>query len=132
MPDYTALAATALRLVTDAGTAVSLVRLGSTPADSSKPWRGQANPRSPAAETVAGFGVFVQPAAAERLGIAALDSDFVKRAEAIAIVTLSTTPVNDIKKFDELVVGAQRWRIQGVEQLKPATTTLLYFVSVAQ
>jgi hypothetical protein len=52
----------------------------------------------------------------------------VKRAEQILIAVADA----DIEDFDEVVDGSARWRVTGVEKLRPADTTLLFFVGVAR
>ena len=125
--DYTALAATATKLVTDAGREITFVRLAKAAATNTTPWRGAApDPRTPADATTGAQAVAVEPSSAVALGIATADSDFIKRAEAIYIVE----PAPDLETYDEVIVDSVRFQINEVQKLKPATTTLLYFVSV--
>jgi hypothetical protein len=125
--NYTALAAKATTLVANAGRAITFVRLEETPTDSAKPWRGATDSRSPPDATQPANGVAVEPSSVVALGIATVDTDFIKRAEQIFIVTPAA---DDLDTYDELIDGATRWRINEVQKLRPADVTLLYFVSV--
>lgn len=127
MPDYTALAATALRLVKDSGRLVQFRKLNSDPVDNAKPWRGAADP-TVGGVTVDAYAVAVPPSSASALGLSTSDSDLVKRSEQILIVAPASA---DLAEFHEVIDG-RTWRITGVETLRPADTTLLYFVGVAQ
>lgn len=127
--DYVALQKTARGLVNDLGRPVTFVQLTETPADPSEPWRGADTPRNPAATEVPGDAVAVPPSSASQLGFTNLDSDFVKRAEQIFIAVVDAGQP-DIEEFDEVIDGATTWKINAVEKLQPATTTLLFFVSV--
>ncbi len=128
--DYTALATTAKRLVDENGRSVTFRRLSRTLDDAAKPWRGSATPRTTVDATVEGFAVVVPPSAASALGLSTTDSELVKRSEQIMIVALGSTSTDDLATFDEVLDGTELWKIQQVETLKPAATTLLYFVGV--
>lgn len=128
MVDYVRLAATATRLVEANGRAMSFVRLDEIPTDLDEPWRGATLARAPAAETVSGSAVAVPPSSLVALGRKTTDEDFVKRSEQILIAVADS----DIEGFDEVLDEEVRWRITGVEKLKPGSTTLLYFVGVVR
>jgi len=127
MVDYVALAATATRLVEANGRALSFIRLEDTPTDANEPWRGNTAPRNLADSVVLGSGVAVPPSSASTLGIHVTDDHFLKRAEQILICVADS----DIENYDEVIdEGSTVWKITGVEKLRPATTTLLFFVGV--
>ncbi len=130
--DYVALANQALTLITDNGRSVTFRRLDRTPADPAMPWRGAADPRATPDASVAGPAVAVPPSGAAALGLRVEDSELVKRSEQIFIVALGATSTDDLTTFDEVLDGTELWKIVGVEKLRPAATTLLYFVGVAR
>lgn len=126
MVDYVRLAATAKRLVEANGRDLSFVRLAETPTDPAEPWRGKTAPRE-AATVVLGSGVAVPPSSATTLGIHVMDDHFLKRSDQILICVAE----EEIDNFDEVIdEGSTVWKIEGVEKLRPAETTLLYFVGV--
>ena len=131
--DYVKAATTAARLVSENGRSVTFLRLDQTIDDSAKPWRGTSNPRTVPDDTVTTSGVFVSPMeGGALLGRTTTSIEWIKRSEQICIVALGATSTDDLSRFDELLDGTERWRITGVETLKPGSTTLLYFVGVAR
>ena len=126
--DYAAALETANRLVQENGRQMTFNRLASTPADPAKPWNGPANPRSPVAETQTLYAVEVDPAS---LGKATQDLDFVKRSTKFLIVAPGAY-LGDLALFHEVLDEASLWRVQGAERLRPAGTTLLWYVGVRQ
>lgn len=127
MPDYTKLAATAQRLVENSGRDITLVEFNTTPADASKPWRGASDPRTTPDATLAVSGVFVEPSSATKLGMSTEVSDLLKRSSQIIIVASTA----DLKSYNEVIDSdSSRWKIVGMETLKPGDTTLLYFIGV--
>jgi len=127
--DYTALQATARDLVNQAGRPVTFVQLEETPSDANEPWRGAVAPRAAANLEVSGDAVAVPPSSATQLGFSSTNEDFVQRAEQILIAVVDAGQP-DIDEFDEVIDGATRWKINAVEKLQPAGTSLLFFVSV--
>jgi hypothetical protein len=127
--DFVKLAATANKLVAKNGRSVVFNKLGKTPADPAFPWEGPADPRSPIQATVTARGSFVEPDNASRLGFDAQTSELVKQSQQIMIVGQPTTG-ETLEDFDEVVDGAETWKITLVTKLKPADVTLLYFVGL--
>jgi len=131
--DYVALANKAQTLVQDSGRSVTFRRLDRTTLDDAgKPWRGTATPRTTVDASVTATAVVVSPAGAAALGIVTLDSELIKRSQEVMIVALGATSTDDLSTFDEVLDGTVLWKIQKVDTLKPADTTLLYFVGVAR
>lgn len=123
--DYAKLAATAKRLVTNAGTSVEFARLNSTPANPSMEWRGATDAET-GETTVAGVAVRVEPSSAQRLGLSVEKDGFVKRSQAILIAV----PDSDITDFDRATFDGVSYNIEGMQVLRPTDTTLLYFVGI--
>lgn len=123
--DYEALRTRAATLVAANGAACTFYQLNATPADVSQPWRGAADPSSDETE-VLGSAVRVEPESSTRLGLRVAKEGFVKRSEAILIAAVET----DVRGYDEVLFDGVRYNIEGVEVLKPAGVTLLYFVGI--
>jgi len=124
--DYVKLAATALRLVTNNGKSITIAKLGTTPSDVAKPWRGPADQRSPYADSETVMAVEVPLAG---LGKMISKSDIPDGVKDFYLVApgLTTPALND---FDELVDGSTTYRIVSVNVLKPADVVLLYAIGV--
>lgn len=130
--DYGPLATIASNLVTEFGRPVVLMKFDTTPADPLKPHEGPADPRGSGATTVTINAVFVEPLAADKLGISSSNSDLVQRSEQIMIIGPGTSLTEDLATFDEVIDGGQTWKIVATEKLQPATVVLAYFVGVAR
>ena len=129
MVDYVKLAATAARLVSNNGRSITLVEFDKTPDDADKPWRGAVDPRISPESTKVVSGVFVEPSSAVRLGMSSEVDDLLKRSSQIIIVAST----DDLEVYNEVIdTDTKRWKIVGMEKLKPADTTLLYFIGVAR
>ena len=127
--DYAELETTARTLVNDLGKSVTFRRLDDTPTDSNQPWRGNADPRGGGSDTIEGDAVAVPPSSATQLGFSTTNEDFVKRAEQILIAVVDAG-AGSIEDYDEVTVEGAVYKINAIETLRPATTTLLYFVSI--
>ncbi len=129
MPNYAQLAATAQRLVVDAGRPIILVRLDTEPPDTSKPWRAP-TPRSTGATEVPCTGVFVPLSSRTFLGSEAYLPQDVNRGEQICIVAALDTS-EDLLTFNEIIdEDGTRWKIMRPQVLQPASTKLLYAFEV--
>jgi hypothetical protein len=127
--DYTRLAEMAERLVRNNGRSISFVKLNTTPANPSRPWKG---PASGGETTLALNGVFVPPNTVRQFGLTALGEgtefkDLVTFSEQIIITAQGD---NDLREFTSVVDNGDRWGIIGLQVLKPGSTTLLAFVGV--
>lgn len=130
--DYDAIAATARALVEANGRQVTLRAFNNTPSDGAKPWRGNTNPVAAPSASATPYGVAVPPSSATSLGMSTQDNDLVKRSEQIFIITPVGGETLDYSDMNELVDGTVPYRIVGVEKLRPANVTLLYFIGVAR
>ncbi|MCK5131701.1 MAG: hypothetical protein KAR40_06060 [Candidatus Sabulitectum sp.] len=127
--DYVKLAATALRLIAAAGREITVIKFNQTPADAGKPWEGPSDPQTVPDATSTVKGVFVSPAGAPALGLQAISEDLLKITVEIAIVHAGSF---DLAEADEIIDGGVHKTISFVDKLKPADTTLLYFIGVAR
>ena len=137
MADFVKLAATAKRLIEKNGRAVTLYRRERTPAVSSDPWRGTPASAKPEA-TLGPVKMAFVPAGGSGLGKMITDAsgqltkeiDQVGFLAADSVVALSPAEP-DVKKYDTLVDGSERaYKIQQVGELKPADTTVIYFLGL--
>jgi hypothetical protein len=126
----TTIANLAKSLIEQSGRNVTFVKLSSSVDDSAKPWRGTTTVRSAPSASTDAYATFVPPSGAAELGLSTQDVEWVKRSEQICLVALGADSTVDLATYDELLDGSQRWKITGIETLKPANTILLYFVGV--
>jgi hypothetical protein len=131
--DYDRMLATAQRLIGNAGRTITLRRLNNTPTDSNKPWRGNASPTTPPAESVQISAVAVPPASLIQLGFRVeLRDDVVQRGSQVLIAAPPTSGETDLGDFDEMVDSDNKvFKVKVLDTLRPAETTLLYFLEVA-
>lgn len=119
MVDYTALAATAKRLIDKNGRDITLTKRDRTPTDANKPWRG-----GNAAPTSVGpiKGVLV-PFTAEEI-----DGSLIRREDKKALVAANDDDSELLEQFDVLIDGdpADPWRILDVELINPGDVRVIY------
>ena len=130
--DYAVVAQRARALIEANGVLVTFQKLGSTPADPSKPWDGPASPRATVDASVSVPIVAVPPSSASSLGMRTVDQELLKRTQQIWVVAPGAELAFQLSTGDEAIREGQRWRIVFTETLRPATVTLLYFVGVAR
>jgi len=127
--DYTGLVADAQALIFEFGRSVSFIKFDTTPADAAQPWLGAAAPRTVPDATLAVNAVFVEPDSTRALGLSHTDNDMVKRSEQIMI--LSPGASDDLDTYQEVIDSdGTRWKVVGVQVLKPAEVVVLAFVGV--
>lgn len=131
MVDLTPLIATAQRLITENGRAVTLVQFNTTPSNSDKPWLGPADPRSSPDSTLAVDAVFVNPGETFSLGASFKVSDLMKRSEQIMLVSPGASA--DMSLYNEVIdTDGSKWKIDQIEVLKPGTSVALVYVGVSR
>jgi len=126
--DYAALATIAETLIEANGRSVTVNKLGVTPGDAGKPWRGQS---APVQATVTGAAVFVTMSDAE-FGLLVQNTDNVMRAEEVALFAANNDESNALEEFDQIVDGSATWKILRTQLLRPGSTRLLYMFEVAR
>lgn len=128
MVDYTKLAATALRLIKKNGFQITVNKLGTTPADPNKPWRGPADNNNPLAATETLWAI--------EAGLSESDAGAVVKKKDIPddlLVPLLVAPelnTPSLLDYDQVIVDGQTCPIVQITQLKPASTVLLYEIKV--
>jgi len=129
--DYAKLAATAERLVTDAGRTVTLVARDRNPADPAQPWNGPADIAA-GETTVEVPAVQLLPNAVRIFGLSALGDanefqGLVTYSELVYIVFQGEENLEDYSIVRDDGVDFQ---VEATQALKPANTTLLGFIGV--
>lgn len=115
------------------GRSVTFIKLETTPADSDKPWRGAADPRTTPADSLSTSAVFVPLSSASNLGLSTKSEELVKRTRQVAIVALGSESTEDLEDYQELIDSdGSRWRITFIETLKPADVRIMHFVGVGR
>lgn len=131
MADFSRQQATAQRLISANGGAVTLRKFDDAPADASAPWEGPADPRAGGVTEVAATAVWVQPNSARKLGIGWVTDDLVKRSEQILIIAGSAGV--DLSGFNEVDGPGGNFKIVDVERLAPdGATSLVWFLGVSR
>ena len=126
MVDFTKLATTAQRLVSENGRTVTIVQLSKDLDDPTKDWRGKHDPRANPEDSISATAVFVDPASFSSLGFKTDAREEVKRSEQIALVALGSGTVKDLTTFDEVQDGDINWSIIFSEKLQPGSQVLLF------
>lgn len=123
-------ASLARRLIVSRGRMVTFIKLDTTPADNSMPWRGATDPRANPSETATVPAVFVPPSGAARLGFSTFSEELLKRSNQIAVCAAGSY---DLETFDEVIdTDTTRWKVIFTETLQPATVRIIYFVGLSQ
>ena len=133
--DYTKLAELARVLVSENGRTVDFVRVDQDPADATKPWNG---PAAPADND--DYDAFVEavpvaavpPSNVNELGLTTIDQDLLKRVELIYIVAPGLGVTADLATMNRVLDGGVTYKVLFSETLRPATTTLVYFIGVVR
>lgn len=134
MVNFTKLAATAKRLIEKNGRTVTITKDDRTPADPSMPWLGPDDvPTSPDGLTFQAKVAFV-PATGGGLGNRRQENPSVEDLEfKQGLVAHGSLPAGtDLLTFNWLVDGLKVYRLESVEELKPADTELIYTLELAR
>jgi len=129
MADFAKLAATAKRLIEANGRTLTLRKRNRTPESAAQPWRGPAATPATAASgvTLSVVGVVV-PVTGTGLGSVKVVGDtLTQRFEQAALIASASLPTGvDLKEFGTLVDGDRAWTIARVQELRPASTSVIY------
>lgn len=113
-------------LIPENGRSVTFIQLSA--ASGGFPGEGPADPRNPPARAVTVIGCFVEPDSLQRLGITTKIDQLLQTSDRICLITGTT----NLRGYDEVIDSddGRYYKIQGMEELKPGTTSLLYFVGI--
>ena len=128
--NYAKAARTALKLLTENGRPVTLVKYDTEPDDPNRPWRG-----AEGNTTITATAVFTDPVSEKDLGTAEVLGDFhsVKQGQQIAFLAASEnldangTPI-DLTEYDQMIDGGLAYRMIEIHKLGPGETPLMYEV----
>lgn len=129
--NYTKAQATALRLLTDNGRAVTLVKYDTAPDDPNRPWHGASGNT-----TITVTAVFTDPVSEKDLGSAEVlmgDASGVKQGQKIAFIAAAENlddngaPL-DLTEYDQLLDGGFSYRMVEIHTLGPGPIPLMYEV----
>lgn len=129
--DYSGTIATALRLITKFGTAVSFIEYDQDVDDEEKPWDGPTDPIDDGTSVTLQC-VFVPPAKVRAYGITTLASDYdidglFNKYDRIGMVAPEG---NDMSRFSAVVIDSVRFGMDRLAVLEPADTPIIAFVGV--
>jgi hypothetical protein len=130
--DYSTTIATAQRLITKFGRAITLVEFDTTLADSAKPWDGPADARTAPDSTLALDAVMVQPGgSSQQLGFQVFNEDLVARMNGLFIV--SPGAAADLALYQEVIdLDLVRYKIIATEVLRPGPDVIVGFIGVSR
>lgn len=130
MVDYVKSLATAKRLIQEAGRQVTILQLASTSAEPTQPWASPTTPRAtPDASTMV-YAVAVPPSSAQQLGLGVVAEDLMARVSQILICEPGTDDPDNLHLYHIVQDGGHDHKIVFAERLRPADTTLLYYLGL--
>lgn len=117
--DYAEFQVLAAELFTEFGRSVVLNKIDTTPADSSKPWRGPTDIAASPDDTAAVDGVFLDTISSRYLGLTIERQEGDKGEQKLVLIATNAAPTKDLRLFNELVDGSTRYYIQALNVLQP-------------
>lgn len=92
------------------------------------PGESAGDPRNPPARSLSVIGCFVEPDSLQRLGITTKIDQLLQTSDRIMLVA----GTHSLRGFEEVIDSddSRYYKIQGMEELKPGTRSLLWFVGV--
>jgi len=120
--DYINLAAVADRLISENGTDVTLVKVNRALADGSQPWKGGNVPTGSTTKLVK--GVIVE------YDLRDIDGEQIQRGDRQLVVSENSASPEDIRTFDNIVIGTETWKIILVQVVEPGDTRILYSIGI--
>lgn len=122
--DYGPMIAKAKAAVIKYGRSIKLAKID-TDGHATNPWR----PETVATEVSAAYsGLFFPPSQGAALGLNIEINDLLKRASEFVLVATD----DDISSYNLVIDGSSRYRIEGMERLKPGDRTILWILGVRQ
>lgn len=119
--NYTALAATAERLIRENGRDVTFKRRNKTPADATKPWKGAGAPSGDTDHTVKGVLV---PYTEDEMK----DEQLRRGSMKAYVASNEITQQDDFEFLSDAVTG--EWRVVTVQPIQPGPVCVLFEVAM--
>ncbi|WP_143023462.1 hypothetical protein [Nitrosomonas ureae] len=131
MMDYAARLAKVKARIRAKGRQITLSTLDPDSAIEGKPWRSATNPRDPEntiRTTIS--AVNIPLSSASSLGIRSETIELYKNTKSVFIAEPGEDTPEDFDQYHVVIDGDQESKISFIEKLKPADTTLLYYIGV--
>lgn len=124
---YTEANDVAVELVEEFGRDIVINQYDGADQDTAKPHRGQSDTPT---DTATVKGVIVSPSDAAELGIKTTKADLVDRLSQVAIVAAGSADAQgkNLREFSEVVDSDQTFEISEVQELRPGSVRLLYYI----
>ena len=130
--DYAAKLAKVKAKIRAKGRQITLSNIDPDSADTNKPWLAATNPRDPLnTDSTTIYAVNVPMIAASSLGIRSEAVELCKDTQSVYIAEPGENTPEDFDQYQLVTDGNQEFKISFIEKLKPADTTLLYYIGVA-
>jgi len=128
--EYEEMALFAREEIDTGGRTVDIIEFGKTPKTVGKEWEGPLSSRDNPDKKVTTKAIFVNPSSLVQLGLMTISDDLVIKSQQILQVAPGNDITDDLEDFSEVIDGDTEWKIVGVQKLRPADRTLLYFIGV--
>ena len=129
--DYAKLLATVKRLLKRNGKQITLSMLDDAAGATGKPWLAVANPRDPdVVDSIQVYAINLPVSAGASMGIRTDSIELSKNIKSFYIAEPGTDTPDNFDQYQLLTDGSQELKIAFIEKLKPANTTLLYYIGV--
>lgn len=128
--NYAKAQATALRLLTENGRPVTLVKFSTMPSDLNKPWKGSTGQP---VSTLTVTAVFTDPVSEKDLGAAEIVMETVKSGKKIAFIAAAENldsegePI-DLTEYHQMIDGGLTYMMAEIHILSPGPIPLMYEV----
>ena len=130
--DYAAKLAKVKAKIRAKGRQITLSTLDHESADTNKPWLSTTNPRSQwKTNRIQIYVVNIPMAAANSLGIRSDAVELYKDTQSVYIAEPGDLTPEDFDQYQLVTDDEKEFKISFIEKLKPADTTLLYYIGVA-
>ena len=129
--DYTKLLATVKRLLQKNGKQITLSMLDDADRTTGKPWLAVTDPRdTDVVDSTQVYAINLPLSAGASLGIKADSVELSKNIESFYIAEPGADTPDNFDQYQLLTDAGQEFKIAFIQKLKPADTTLLYYIGV--
>lgn len=131
--DYAAKLAKVKEKIRAKGRQITLSNIDPDSAITNKPWLAATNPRDPLnTDSTTIYAVNIpMSAASTSLGIRSEAVELYKDTQSVYIAEPGEDTPENFDQYQLVTDGGQEFKISFIEKLKPADTTLLYYIGVA-
>ena len=130
--DYAAKLAKVKAKIRAKGRQIMLSKIYSNSADVGRPWLAAGDSRDQMiAANATVYAVNIPMGAAGSLGLRSEVVELYKNTQSVYIAEPGEDSPEDFDRYQLITDGGQEFKISFIEKLKPADTTLLYYIGVA-